>query len=117
MSLDYKSRMVSFRLTEEQYEEFRRLCSSQGSTSVSDMARSAILLLLGRPKPNPQSTLESRVAAIEEQIHVLMADVRRLQSASTQIEPVSAEQFSAVAAEQFSAVSAEQFSAVGKDRS
>lgn len=84
--------MVSFRLTEDQYEEFRSLCASHGSSSVSDMARTAVTLLLGRPKPSPQQMLESRVADVEERISALAADIRRLQNT------VSSPQSSAAAA-------------------
>lgn len=69
MAVDYKSRMVSFRVTEEQYEELRRLCSAYGSGSVSDMARIAIMQMLTKPHPvQPVRPLDWRVDQLEQRI-------------------------------------------------
>jgi Arc/MetJ-type ribon-helix-helix transcriptional regulator len=72
--------MVSFRLTEEQYEDFRRLCEENSCSSVSEMARTAIMLMLGRPRPSPEQSLESRVTALEHHFKSLATAVRRLQN-------------------------------------
>jgi Arc/MetJ-type ribon-helix-helix transcriptional regulator len=81
MPLDYKSKMVSFRLSEEQYEEFLRLCAAHGSASVSDMARTAITLMLDRPQPPNLQTIEARLAEVEERTRSIAADVDHLKSA------------------------------------
>ena len=49
MSLESRNRMISFRLSAEEYEKFRELCFSSGIRSVSEMARVAINTLLQQP--------------------------------------------------------------------
>ena len=44
--LKRRSRMVSFRLSEQEYESLLILCSSRGARSLSDLARDAMQALL-----------------------------------------------------------------------
>ena len=41
-----RSRMISIRLSEDEYQGLRRLCAVTGARSVSDLARDAMNLLL-----------------------------------------------------------------------
>ena len=41
-----RTRMISIRLSEEEYQGLRRLCALTGARSVSDLARDAMNLLL-----------------------------------------------------------------------
>jgi len=41
-----RSRMISVRLSEEEYSALRRLCSVTGARSVSDLTRDAMRMLL-----------------------------------------------------------------------
>ncbi len=59
MSLDPRSRMISFRLTADEYDKCRELCFAQGLRSVSEMARAAINLLLQQPDRLPAGGLGS----------------------------------------------------------
>ncbi len=78
MPTDSRSRMISFRLSETDYEGCRRLCLDQGLSSVSEMARTAIQLLLTSPEAASQRALETRVREIEGRIHLLTTEFRRL---------------------------------------
>jgi hypothetical protein len=80
MSIDLKSRMVSFRLTADEYERVRDLCFSHGLPSVSEMARTAIHSLLRDPSLLPAQSLEGRVAELEGRVRILASDVRKLQT-------------------------------------
>jgi hypothetical protein len=51
--------MISFRLTAEEYDRFRELCSTCGTRSVSELARAAINSLLKQPEHVPEEALES----------------------------------------------------------
>ena len=82
MSVESRSRMISFRLTTEEYERFRELCFTHGIRSVSEMARAAINLLLQQPARVPQEALESRVADIEGRLHMLALELKRLNPVS-----------------------------------
>ena len=44
--LNPRSRMISIRLSEEEYSALRRLCSVTGARSVSDLTRDAMRALL-----------------------------------------------------------------------
>lgn len=87
LSTDLKSRMVSFRLTVEEYERFREICFEHGLPSVSEMARMAIHSLAQHPSLLPAQSLEARVAEVENRVRVLSTDVRRVIS---QVETLSA---------------------------
>jgi hypothetical protein len=80
MALDLKSRMVSFRLTADEYERVRELCYSHGLPSVSEMARTAIHLLLNNLSTLPAQSLEGRLTELEGRVRTLASDVRKLQS-------------------------------------
>jgi hypothetical protein len=70
--------MISFRLTAEEYKRFQELCFTSGIGSVSEMARSAINLMLKEPARAPQEALEGRVAELEGRIHMLAMDMRQM---------------------------------------
>lgn len=70
--------MISFRLTQEEYEKFRRVCFTHGIRSVSEMARAAINLLLQEPARAPNEAIESRVAELEARVHMLFLELKRL---------------------------------------
>jgi hypothetical protein len=70
--------MISFRLTAEEYEQFRELCFKHGSRSVSELARTAVHSLLNQPAAISQAGLESRIMEVEGRLHMLALEVRRL---------------------------------------
>ena len=73
--LHRKSKMVSFRVSLEDYERLRLFCASQGQRSVSDFARLAVTSTLERPGI---ITLASRVSEAEGRIAVLTHKVSHL---------------------------------------
>ena len=52
-----RRRLISFRLSEEEYEALQRLCAAQGARSLSDFVRSSVCTLLQTRDP-----LEEEVA-------------------------------------------------------
>lgn len=70
--------MISFRLTAEEYDRFRELCYSHGIRSVSEMARTAINMMLSQPGRAPQETLETRVSELESRLHLLSMEIKKL---------------------------------------
>lgn len=80
-----RSRMISFRLTAEEYDRFHELCATCGTRSVSELARAAINSLLKHPAQVPEEALESRVAELEGRVNMLRSEFRKLrQSAASQ---------------------------------
>jgi hypothetical protein len=70
--------MISFRLTAEEYDRFRDLCSTCGARSVSELARMAINSLLHQPASIPQDTFEYRVAELEGRVNMLRLEFTKL---------------------------------------
>ena len=68
--------MISFRLTDHEYERFRQLCSVRGHGSVSAMVRAAVNHLLGEtdiPDTQPEPEIHTRVAILESHVATLAA--------------------------------------------
>jgi hypothetical protein len=80
MSSNPKSRMVSFRLSADEYEKIRNLSFSQGLGSVSEVARTAIHTLLNNPKAVSSLSLDVRIADLEGRMKIVISDFRKLQS-------------------------------------
>jgi Arc/MetJ-type ribon-helix-helix transcriptional regulator len=78
MALDLKKRMISFRLSEEEFERYRALCFNYGVRSVSELARTAINALLEQPTRAQEESLASRVAELEGRIRILSLELRKL---------------------------------------
>lgn len=73
MSSESFSRMISFRLSADEYDRYRQICLQRGVPSVSEFARSALELLSHQAAPE---TLEHRVAALEARIEQLGAELQ-----------------------------------------
>ncbi len=82
MSAESRGRMISFRLSAEEYDKFRKLCLTQGVRSVSEMARAAINILIREPARVQQETLEYRLAELEGRLQSLALELRELQTAA-----------------------------------
>ena len=70
--------MVSFRLTADEYDRFRELCSNCGTRSVSELARAAINSLLKQPAQVPREALESRVTELECRVNMLRLEFKKI---------------------------------------
>jgi hypothetical protein len=68
--------MVSFRLSEREYENLMALCAMRGSRSLSDLARDAMQRLLKAPRQD--EPLEQEVQRLNGQLEQLDREVRRL---------------------------------------
>jgi hypothetical protein len=74
--------MISFRLSAEEYDRFRELCSTCGTRSVSELARAAINSLLKAPDHVPAEALEARVAELEGRVNMLRLEFKKLSPVS-----------------------------------
>lgn len=73
-----RSRMISFRLSEDEYANLRSLCEEAGARSVSDIARDAVHRLI---RMNAQSHVEVALRTLEDRVDSLDSQVRRLEIA------------------------------------
>jgi hypothetical protein len=75
-----RSRMISVRLSEEEYSALRKLCLVTGARSVSDLTRDAMRVLLDGPSRqdllgNPAEEFRSQMRNLERKIEQLTAEI------------------------------------------
>ena len=75
--LKRRSRMVSFRLSEEEYEGLKHICMTVGARSLSDIARDAVQQLLGNGM-EPKSDGDAKLRLLYERMDALDHEVKRL---------------------------------------
>ena len=75
-----RTRVVSFRLSDEEYENLRRASLTEGAHSVSDYARVALCRGLGPARTSSGDGIEAKVLQLDEQMQVLQDELRRLQA-------------------------------------
>lgn len=80
-----RTRLVNFRLSEDEYQSLKETCAQSGARSVSDYARSAVLSgrladVDGQTEPNPTPVLAcaDRWDRLEGMVHELDQRVRRI---------------------------------------
>jgi predicted DNA-binding protein len=73
--------MISFRLTDEEYERFRRLCLARGLRNVSELVRTAVNQMLETLETGPatHADIEFRVGRLESQVAGLNLAVERIE--------------------------------------
>ena len=72
MPINAKSKMVSFRLSHEDYMRYRIACAAVGARNISELARVAIQRLTTNPDYNAQ------ICDFREQLQAMHADLDRL---------------------------------------
>lgn len=76
-----KTRMLSIRLSEDEYERLKELCVAEGARSISDLTRSAVQRLLYPAAASDQGVqLVERMQQLDGMVRVLNREVRRLSS-------------------------------------
>jgi hypothetical protein len=75
-----RSRTVSFRVSEEEYEHLEALCIAQGVRTVSDAARDALRrqFLRAAAKVEDIDTLRSRLDQVVARVDVLDREICRI---------------------------------------
>lgn len=73
-----RTRMLSFRLSEEEYQRLRRSSLVQGARSVSDYARDTLSHVLSGEAVPPSDGLENRMTKLDSEIQVLSRELERL---------------------------------------
>ena len=75
--LKRRSRMISFRVSEDEYADLKNLCIHADARSVSDIARDAVHRLI-RNRTFGQPQVENAVQTLQHRIEVLDQEVKRL---------------------------------------
>jgi hypothetical protein len=69
------SKMVSFRLSAEEFELFKDHCSVINARSVSEMAREAVHHYMENQQGDPDGDLRAKVLTLESKIEMLESEV------------------------------------------
>ncbi len=81
-----RTRLVNFRLSEDEYQTLKDAAIRQGARSISDFARAAILTSVGNPKAeNGQtdlSNLDRKVSEIQGTVERISGILSRVQTQS-----------------------------------
>jgi len=74
-----KNRMISFRLSDEEYEHLVNLCETQSARSLSDLARSAMQSLIANGGViGGGDRIEERLSHLDGRLNALGEAVERL---------------------------------------
>lgn len=71
-------RVISVRLSNEEYDQLQNLCVARGADSISELARTGMKLLLLHEKSNGHDAVEMRVKALDVRVSHLDREVARL---------------------------------------
>jgi translation initiation factor 2B subunit (eIF-2B alpha/beta/delta family) len=74
--IDRRSKMVSFRLSWDEYQAYREACDSAGVRSLSELARAAMQHLIAE-RPNGAS-LDDQVRELRRQVSQLSREVEHI---------------------------------------
>jgi len=75
-----RTRVISVRLSNQEYDQFQRLCVARGTDSISELARTALRLLANNETSNGEAAIESRVEIMNSRMSLLDREVARLSS-------------------------------------
>lgn len=84
--LKRRTRMVNFRLSEDEYKDLKNVCITNGARSVSDFAREAVCNLVGSANGGT-GEVESSVRALHGKFEELDREVKRLARALEEVAP------------------------------
>lgn len=76
--LNRRSRVISIRLSDEEFEQLQTLCESKGIQSLSEIARSAIRRLVLRDTDPNNVEIATRVAEMQTRIGLLDREIERI---------------------------------------
>ena len=79
--------MISFRLSQEEYQRFRALCAENGVRSISDLARTALQGLVAARHHSDPLALE--LCDLRSQVQTLSGEIDRLSQRLSAREAVS----------------------------
>jgi hypothetical protein len=68
-----RTKMVSFRLTSDEYHMYRQACRARGAQSISELARVALQSIIGGAHVNH----EEQIRELQERVKILSADIDR----------------------------------------
>lgn len=77
-----KTKMISFRLSQEEFLEFRNICVQEGFASFSDLVRVAVQQLLAKRAHQREMSLQASMEQIQSRMDELDRNIKRLMGGS-----------------------------------
>lgn len=71
-------RVISVRLSNEEYDELQNLCIARGADTISELARTGMKLLLLNQKSEGHDAVGKRVESIDSRLSLLDREIARL---------------------------------------
>ena len=78
MPIKARTKMISFRLSDREYDRFRDFCIAQGTYSISELARAAVNKIVTDGSFVEDKMLEARINELEGQLHMLALELKRV---------------------------------------
>jgi hypothetical protein len=76
--LNRRTKIISIRLSNEEYGQLQNLCTLKGADSISELARAAMKLLMLQENGSDKVSIESRVNEMNSRMSTLDREVARL---------------------------------------
>lgn len=73
-----RTRLVYFRVSEEEFQQFNRICESEGVRCLSDLIRSAMERVVSGPSATGNESVALHLRSVDDRIGQLAAELRRL---------------------------------------
>jgi hypothetical protein len=73
-----RTKLVYFRVSEEEFQQFNRICESEGVRCLSDLVRSAMERVVSGPALNGNEAVVVHLRSVDDRISQLAAELRRL---------------------------------------
>ena len=73
-----KTRVVSFRLSESEYQHLVAICTAKGTRTLSEIARLIVCSLIEDSDSDAPEALATRVSRLDRDVLALNAEIRKL---------------------------------------
>lgn len=73
-----RNRLVYFRVSEDEFQQFSRVCTSEGARSLSELARSAMHRAINESNSSPEDAVVVRLKRLDDLIVELESRTREL---------------------------------------
>ena len=75
--LKRRNRVVVFRLTQDEYEDLKTVCSVRGARNISDFARSELLTSIEQER-RPETLVQVRLSDVDKKLTSLESKIQRM---------------------------------------
>ena len=75
--LKRRDRVVVFRLTQDEYEELKTVCTVRGARNISDFARSELLTAIEQER-RPDNHIHGRLSDVDQKLSNLESKIQQM---------------------------------------